>query len=121
MLKTGKEGIIAVKVSGLHPPSYAVSFLLAYIVPVPDERPQPWRVVQGDGAGGTGFVKSIPSLVPPPMPLIHFILALFLAPAFFSTIYRFDREDFCLFGMSQHRPTRVSERRFTPARRPCLL
>lgn len=77
MLKTGEERIIAVKVSRLHPPSYAVSFLLAYIVPVPDERPQSWRVVQGDGAGGKGFVKSIPLRFPPPMPLIHFILAFF--------------------------------------------
>lgn len=122
MLKTGEERIIAVKVSRLHPPSYAVSFLLAYIVPVPDEQPQPWRVVQGDRAGGKGFVKSIPLLFPPPMPLIHWILAFFysLPPAFPQAIPSLCK-DFCLFGVSQHRRTPVSAPRFTPARRPCLL
>lgn len=109
MLKTGEERIIAEKVSCSHPPSYAVSFLLAYIVLVPDERIQPRRVAQGDRVGGKGFVKSIPL---PLTPLIHFI------PAFFPrSLLGFPLpipslcKDFCLFGMSQQRRTRVSAQR----------
>lgn len=95
MLKTGEERIIAAKVSNPHPPSYAVSFLLAYIVPMPDEWLQPGKVVQGDGAGGKGFVKSIPSLVPPanaPHPFYSCIS--FLAPACFSMSHAFTLQGF---------------------------
>lgn len=87
MLKTGEERIIAAKVSRPHPPSYAVSFLLAYIVPMPDERLQPRRVVQGDWAGGKGFVKSILHSFPHRCPLSILFLHFSLAPACFSTSY----------------------------------
>lgn len=62
---------------------------------MPDERLQPRKVVQGDGAGGKGFVKSIPSLVPPTnAPYLFFICAFLLAPACFSTSHRFTLQGF---------------------------
>lgn len=112
MLKTGQERIIAAKVSRPHPPAYAVSFLLAYIVPMPDERLRPWRVVQGDGAGGKGFEINPSPPLPHPSPLIHFILAFFpRSPPGFPLPIPSLCKDFCLFGMSQQRRTRVSARR----------
>lgn len=92
MLKTGEERIIAEKVSRSHPPSYAVSFLLAYIVCVPDERIQPPRVAQGDGVGGKGFVKSIP--LPPNAPYPFYSCIFSPLPAWFSTTYPFTLQGF---------------------------
>lgn len=94
MLKTGEERIIAAKVSRPHPPAYAVSFLLAYIVPMPDERLRPWRVVQGDGAGGKGFVKSIPSPSPPIASYPFYSCIFSSLPAWFSTTYPFTLQGF---------------------------
>lgn len=122
MLKTGEERIIAEKVSCSHPPSYAVSFLLAYIVPVPDERIQSRRVVQGDGVGGKGFVKSIPF---PQHPLSILFPHFFPAPCLvfhYLSLHsaRISVYLACLSRGGLVFPHRGANR-FTPARRACLL
>lgn len=121
MLKTGKERIIAEKVSCSHPPSYAVSFLLAYIVLVPDERVQPGRVAQGDGVGGKGFVKSIPL----PLTLSILFLHFFLAPCLLFHYLSLHSARISVYLACLSRGGLVfphgGANRFTPARRACLL